>query len=369
MLPPIREARADLLARRVLGSRLGLRSGENVTIEAYSSALPWALGFVREARRRGARPLLHYEDEASYWRAMEEGRSRLLGTPGAHEWAGLERSDVYVYFWGPEDQARVRRTPAADRARSVAFNSRWYERARRAGVRGARMGIARVTEANARFWGVAAARWQREVFAASVRDPRPIVREAARLREALDNGRSIRIRHPNGTDATFALAGRTAREGLGVVTPEVRRTRFGLMQSVPDANVYVAIDEGTAEGRLVSNRTNSTFGAPLRGGVFEFSNGRLQRFSAASGSALGHRDFRSGSAGRDRPAFVEIGLDPSIRTAPMLEESERGAVSVGVGHNASFGGKTTSSFSGLLTVAGAELLVDDRPIVRGGRLR
>jgi hypothetical protein len=52
----------------------------------------------------------------------------------------------------------------------------------------------------------------------------------------------------------------------------------------------------------------------------------------------------------------------------MFEESERGALTVGVGRNAGFGGKNTSSFFGFLTVGGAELLVDDTPVVRGGRL-
>ena len=64
---------ADRLARQVLTVRLRLKAGENVTIETYPTALPWALGFVREARRLGARPVLHYEDERSYWTAVDVG--------------------------------------------------------------------------------------------------------------------------------------------------------------------------------------------------------------------------------------------------------------------------------------------------------
>jgi leucyl aminopeptidase (aminopeptidase T) len=368
MSPAIPEARADLLARRVLVQRLGLRPKENVTIEAFSSSLPWANGFVREARRLGARPLLHFEDEESWWRSIDERRPDALGQPGEHEWAALKESDVYVYFWGPENMARVQRSDDATFGRAQSFNAKWYETAGKAGVRGVRMGIARVTDANARFWGVSAGAWMREVFDASVRDPSPIVRDAARLQKVLEKGRSIRLRHPNGTDLTLALVGRQPRVGTGVVTAGGRKTPFGFMQSVPDANVYVAVDEGTAEGRLVSNRTGSGFGAPVRGGRLDFSNGRLTRFTAQAGANLFRAGYRSGSAGRDRPALIEVGLDPGIRFAPGLEESERGAVTVGVGRNVGYGGKNSSSFHGFLTVGGAELRVDDRPVVRGGRL-
>src|SRR5208282_4235008 len=158
--PSAREA--DRLARAVLTHRVHLKPNENVTIEVYPTALPWALGFVREARRLGARPLLHYEDESSYWTAVEEGKGEILGTPGAHEWAALSKTDVYIYFWGPEDDARLNHLPDATVGKLQSFNPTWYQRADRAGARGVRMGIARVTPAAARHWGVSLDAWRKE---------------------------------------------------------------------------------------------------------------------------------------------------------------------------------------------------------------
>jgi leucyl aminopeptidase (aminopeptidase T) len=364
----ISDAQADLLARRVLRERLHLRPKENVTIETYPSSLPWATAFVREARRLGARPVLLYEDEESYWKAVVEGRAALIGAPGEHEWAALEKTDAYVYFWGPEDQTRAARIPDATWSRLTAFNSRWYEVARKAGLRGARMGIARVTGRNARFWGVSESRWRREVYEASIRPTGPLRKDAARLGKLLENGRTVRLRHPNGTDLTLGLAGRAAISGVGEVTPESMKVRFGSMTSIPDANVYVAIDESTAEGRLVSNRVNSMFATPLVGGRMTFDGGRLREYSFARGGNVFRAAYQPAGAGKDRPSFVEIGLDAGIRTAPMLEESERGAVTVGVGRNAAFGGKTATDFMGYVTVGGGDLFIDDRPVVRGGRL-
>jgi leucyl aminopeptidase (aminopeptidase T) len=359
---------ADRLAREVLTVRLGLKPGENVTIESYPSALPWATGFVREARRLGARPLLHYEDERSYWTAVEEGRPDLIGTPGEHEWAALEKTDVYVYFWGPEDAARLEGLSEAMFEKLVAFNSKWYRVAQKAGVRGVRMGIARVTPANARHWGVPFEAWQKEMVRASLLNPKEYVADAGKLKRAFDRGNSVRIRHPNGTDLTLALAGRKANLALGWITPATRRQRFGAMASVPDGSVYVAVDESTADGTVVSNRMTGFSWVPVRGGKWTFRHGRLVRQNYTSGAPAVREAYAHGGAGRDRPAMLEVGLDPNVRISPNLEENERGAVSIGVGSSIGFGGTTRSSFMAHLTVAGAELSVDGRPVVRGGRI-
>ena len=359
---------ADRLARRVLTTRLRLKPNENVTIEAYPSALPWAAGFVRESRRLGARPLVHYEDEASYWAAVEEGRAELIGHPGSHEWAELAETDVYIYFWGPEDQGRFSSLPDDTVEKLVAFNAQWYKTAAKAGVRGARMGIARVTETNARHWGVPLDAWRKELLTASMLDPKQFVKDAGRLEAALERGKEVRVRHPNGTDLTLALANRPARAALGWVTPASQRLPFGSMATVPDGSVYVSVDESTADGTIVANRMSGLFGEPVRGGRWEFRDGRLVQQNYDDGAASVRGPYASGGRGKDRPAMLEVGLDPSIHIAPNLEENERGAVSIGVGGNAGFGGKTRCDFVAHLTVAGAQLVIDGRTIVRGGRV-
>jgi leucyl aminopeptidase (aminopeptidase T) len=361
---------ADRLARAVLRQRLNVKPKENVTIETYPSALPWATGFVREARRLGARPLLLYEDERSYWAAVEEGRSHLVGSPGEHEWGALEKSDVYVYFWGPEDLARRRRLDEKESEKLVAFNMDWYRVAKKAGLRGARMTIARVTEPNARFFGVPFRRWQDQVLRASLHDPASMRPAARRAAARLESGRAVRIRHPNGTDLTLGLKGRKASVTIGELDPDWKKSRFGRLTSVPDATVYTAVDERTADGTFVANRTTTTgFDAPVDGGRFVFRNGRLARASFARGGSAFREAYAAACAGRDRPSFLEIGLDPTVEDGtPLLEETEAGAVTVGVGRNAGFGGTTTVDFLGYLTLGGADVSVDGRPLIRRGHL-
>jgi leucyl aminopeptidase (aminopeptidase T) len=362
------EAQADRLARNVLRSRLGLKPKERVIIETYPSSLPWANGFVREARRAGALPILHYEDEHSYWTAVEEGQAGLIGASAEHELAALSETDVYIYFWGPENLARRWRLDETTRERTVAFNSRWYELARKHGVRGARMGIARATPQNARTFGVSYAAWRAELFAASTRDIRPLVRQAERLRKILERGGPARLTHPNGTDLSFALAQRPMREGLGRVTPAELRTRFGMMASVPEALVYLSVDESTADGTVVANRPTRQGASPREGGRWVLNDGHLTTATYRSGGKAFRAAYRAGSRGRDLPALLEIGLDPDLRVSPLLEESEAGAVSFGVGGNTGYGGRTRSSFLDWLTVGGATLSIGGKTIVRHGRV-
>jgi len=362
---------ADRLAHRVLTTRLGLKAGENVTIEVYPSSLSWAAGFVRESRRLGAHPLVHYEDEDAYWAAVDDGKADLIGTPGSHEWATLAETDAYVYFWGPEDQQRMGNLPDKLVEQLIAFNNEWYARAGKAGVRGVRMAIARATPANARRWGVPLDAWRKELVASTMLDPKVMVRDAEKLRKALEGAGKVHVWHPNGTDLALKLVRRKATVVLGEATPAAirkRKGRFGFMASVPDGSIFLAPDERTAEGTFVSNRVAAGFGTPVRGGRWTFRHGRLVAQSYSSGGAVIRKAYAAGKRGRDLPAMVEVGLDPTTHMAPTLQENERGAISIGIGSNRGFGGTTDADFNAILTTAGAELTVDGQVLVRGGRI-
>src|ERR1700681_2132721 len=99
-MPEDSKVQAAKVARSVLKNTLRLRPGENVTIETWSETLPWAKPFVQEARKMGVNPLLLYEDEESYWEALRAGKARQTGKVGSHEWASLDKSSAYVFFFG-----------------------------------------------------------------------------------------------------------------------------------------------------------------------------------------------------------------------------------------------------------------------------
>lgn len=369
MAPSNASPTPDELARHVLTRRLAVKRRENVLIEAYPTALAWANAFVRQARRLDARPLLHFEDERSYWDAVDSGHLDAIGVPGDHEWAALEHTDVYVYFWGPENLARRHRLPKRADERLTAFNRAWYERAREYGVRGARMEIAKVTAANARFFGLKERTWRNEVLEATMRDPSVLRPKFKKLERLLARGTELRLRAPGGTDLTLALDHGPVRIFDGTRTePGPKRWRFATMASIPSAVVGARLNGRVADGTIVANRPSYFGTGAAYGGRARFQNGRLRSLSYQKGGAGPRRAYQEASKERDRPGFIEIGLEPSLHGIPDLEDCEAGAVTLGIGGNAGWGGRNKSDFMTWLVVAGGTLSLDGRPVVRGGRV-
>ncbi len=361
-------------ARRLVRSYLRVRPGENVIVEAWSHTLSMSSAMVDAVREAGAQAFLAYEDDDAWWRAIGRKRARPLGRLSDPEWAALRAADVFVQFWGPADSARLAKLPEADLdAWADGWFRRWYRIGRSTGLRGGRMAVGWVTDARVRAWGVDGARWKRELLGACRTDPRTISRNGQRLARAFSGRARVRITHANGTDLEVALAGLPPRMYDGLPHPrDPKYSEYDLMGNLPDGRLAVVLDAKTAEGRIVANRRSyeevwfpwTTYG----GGSFEFSRGRLTSFSFAEGAAEFARRYARATPGKDRTGSLRIGLHPTLRNVPNLEEAERGCVRLAVGGNRFLGGRNPSDFTGWITLAGSEISVDGTPVVRSGRI-
>ncbi|MGI0132186.1 MAG: aminopeptidase [Thermoplasmata archaeon] len=357
------------VARSVLGRSLGVEKGERVLIETWSHTLPWAAAMARESRRLGARPLVIYEDENAYWQSVGAGEAKILGKPGKHEWAALSKSDVYIYFWGPADRARLAALPPETVDRLLAYNEAWYDLAAKAGVRGARMEVARPSPSLARLYGANENAWRREVADASLVDPKALARDAERVARAVEQGESLTLRHGNGTDLTLRLGGRAARRQCARVPDKGERAnRYGSLINIPGGSVNVALDGRTADGTLVGNRAGYFDRGVTRDVTWTFAKGRLTSWSYGAGSDLFETPFRAAGKGADRPGTLTIGINPKVRNAPMVEDLARGAITLTVGGNSFLGGSNASPFSSWALIDGADVEVDGTPLLKAGEL-
>ncbi len=350
------------LARAVLTQNLRVRPGERVTVEAWPHTLPWSVALAREALRLGAEPLVLYQDEGMYWDAVERGEAARLGTVGAQEWAALRASDVYIHLWGPGDRLRLTRLPGATQQKLFSWNEPWYKAAKSAGVRGARLEVGRPYPSLARAYRANATAWMDQLVRGTMVEPSRLQRSAAPIVRALAKGRSLRIRHPNGTDLRLGLRRRTPRVFAGTVPPRRERGLYGSLVTLPSGTVGTALDEATADGTIVANRSCYYDEGMATGATFHFSNGRLTEATFRSGGSIFDRGFRAGGKGRDRPGLLRIGLNPALHDTPQLEDCELGGVMVSVGGNRQSGGTNPSPFFGWAITAGGTLEVDGAPV-------
>ncbi len=359
---------AEALARVFLGPALGVKRGENVIIESWTHTLPYATACVAEARRRGARPILLYEDEGAYWKSWEVASKRELGTVGAHEWAALAKTQAYVFFPGPADRARWR-AQGRDARQSVAYNREWYRRAKAAHLRGLRSLLGYASNEVAAEYRVDASVWREQLVRASVQADLPgIKRDAARLGARLQKGKELHLTAANGTDLKLSLRGRRPVVDDGVVDGTDLRAGFN-MTAAPPGYVAVAIDEKSAAGLVVANRPSFPRMGRIEGGQWEFDRGQMVSCSFTDGGTAFEQATQDVSPGWNRGGFVSLGLNSALDPGvPRLEDAEAGAVAVSIGGNTEYGGKNANPFLAWLVVGEATVALDGKPLLDRGKL-
>lgn len=356
------------ICRNILSQSLHLRRGENLVVESWTHMLPWANLLVLEARKLGIRTTLLYEDEATYWRSVEESKAADLGRMPEPELGAIAKADGYVFFWGPEDRPRRAALPSEQGAALTAYNSSWYQAAAKSHLRGCRIELGRATAAAGRLFGVNPATWQAAVLDGSRVSMKGIARDAARVAGRLRKAKQVRLTHANGTDVSVRLVGRKPTVDDGVVDAEDVRSGNN-MTTFPGGAVYVAVDESFIEGRVVANRdVCSTRMGCLAGGRWSFEGHRLASYTFEAGGERFAEVYDAAGPGKDKPGFLSVGFNPSLREIPELEEFERGTVLIGVGSNAAFDGKNRTPFQSYLAVAGGHLEVDGKPLVADGEI-
>ncbi len=366
--PTVSPAELSQMARTVLGTTLGLKRGQTVLIEAWTNSLTYAEAFQAEARKMGLKPLVLYDSEDAYWRAVEAGQARSIGEPPRAEWDALKAADGYVYFWGPADRERFEALPEKVQGQLTAYNGRWYELTAKAGVPAVRMTLAQATPDEASALGADLGAWRAELVAGGAADPKKMKALGRRLAARLRLGGTLRIVHPNGTDLTLRLPkGRTVTVDDGIIDDADLKQKNNV-GNVPAGLVVATVDEGFADGSIVASRT-ARFARgrkTVEGLRWTFSRGRLVTRATDGDSKEYERYFAKGPAGKDRPSLFTIGLNPALSDAPSFEDQALGIVSVYVGGNAFYGGKSKTPFQAYLMLQGADVELDGKPLLRAG---
>jgi leucyl aminopeptidase (aminopeptidase T) len=353
------------LITSVLTRSLRLRRGENVIIEVWSHAVPLAEEFVVQARRLGIRPMVIYEGERAFFDSQRLARTADAAAISAPELAALAAADGYVFLPGPADQRHAAELPAARKAALDRWLATWNHVLRDRSVRACYAYFAAPTEEAARHYEVDLGTWRREAREASEVDPAVFRRGARKLAARLRAGRRVSITHPNGTDLEVGLTGRTPWVEDGVVDED--DLRAGQNWTVMPAGLaIVPLDARTAEGRFRANRPSTHRRAINSDIVWSFRSGRLVSYESVDPTGVFAESYRTAGKERERTAMLSIGLNPKIHDLPLQNDQRRGTVTLYIGRNDDFGGRTRGAFRDYALLDGADVSVDGHAIVRAG---
>ena len=354
------------LARNVVTRVLQIKPQENVIVETWNHGLPIATELIYQLRSVGARPLLLLEDEATYWRSVTTLPEKKLGQVGTHEWKALEEADAYIFITGPADIRKIREYGIEKYEAATAYNDEWYRRARKARIRGARIGLGYVTPERASAYGLDPEAWKTMMVGAGGVDPSLLSKGGSPLKRLLSGRGHLEITASNGTHLSFDLAGRKARLDAGVFSEDLRK-EGEVMIDVPSGEVYVAPEEKSVEGTIVFDRPIQSQGRWVRDVAFSFKNGRAT-LGAGEGEELLRPSWERAKGDKNRLGLVSFGLNPEARTGFLQDYLVAGNVYVAVGGNQDYGGRNRSPYSLGATLSGATVTIDETVVVKHGAL-
>ena len=355
----------EALAKNVIRKSLQIKPKEGVIVECWNHGLDAGAEFVYQLRALGAKPMFLFEDEPTYWRSVETLPPSKLGQVSKAEWAALAEADAYIFLPGPGDIARYRRNMPKMSA-ATAYNSEWYRRGEKSGLRGARVLLGYVSPERAKAYGFDYAAWRAMVLAMGSVDFGAIARKGKRVAALLARDADVRVTAPNGTDLTFRLKGRAAHCDDGVVdAADLKEGEF--MTSAPPGSAYVAPDETTVEGSVVADLPMPYLGTMTRGVRLEFRDGKGSWSSTEGGESI-RAMWEKATGAKDRIAAISIGLNPAATYGFLQDDLVAGGVEISIGDNTEWGGKNKSSFSFGARLSQATVTIGRKTVVDGGKL-
>ncbi len=355
----------EAFAKNVIRKSLQIKPKENVIVETWNHGADAAKEFVYQLRAAGAKPMFLFEDEATHWRSVDTLPPSKLGQVSKSEWSALAAADAYIFLPGPADIARYRANMAKMGA-ATAYNSDWYSRGRKAGVRGARVLLGYVSPERAQAYGFDYGSWRSMILEAGSTDFGAISRKGHRLADLLSTPGEVHVTAPNGTDLRFDLKGRGGVCDDGVIdAADLKKGNF--MTGVPGGQSYVAPDEGSADGSVVADLPTPYLGLMARGIRIDFKDGKATWSSESGGDAL-RGSFEKATGAKDRLAAIGIGLNPAMKFGFLQDDLVSGGVEISIGDNSDFGGKNKSNFSLAARLSNATVKVGRKTVVDGGRL-
>jgi len=355
------------IAKQVVRTSLNLTDQDVLVINAWRHTLDLAKRIAGEASKVGADVHVSYFDDDMWISQFVESDPKYDTRKSPLTASFAEVATAQVELGGPEDPKVFDRTKPERMSATEAWVQEIDDRMRERKVRTAFIGLAQVTQARARKYGVSFPKWKKIVTAALGADLRKIAATGRLVGKRLAGARDVRITGEK-TDLALDLSGREAFVNDGIIDAD-DIARGALHASLPTGSVVFAPQETKADGRVTFPST-PLWGKMIRDLQLTFDGGRLVDYRAAKNLRAFANYFGSAKGDKDLIGTLTVGLNPKASyLGGFVDSLVSGAVSVGIGANDDIGGANKGLFHFGSTVPNATLRADGIAVVDAGRLR
>lgn len=190
------------------------------------------------------------------------------------------------------------------------------------------------------------------------------------VRNALKKGQQLRLTNPNGTDLKMSVVNRPVFVSDGVLTDEkVKKGGASCLVWLPAGEVYLAPVPGTAEGKVVIDRSWYDE-KEIRDLKLTFKAGKLTEMSAKSGGESLKVAYDAAGPGKEAFGLIDIGTNPNFpATTRVLTYIPAGMVTIALGGDSWAGGSNNSEFSYEGFQGNSTVEVDGKVLVQAGVLK
>ena len=338
------------VAKKVLTETLRMKKGEALTVEAWNNGIGFARLAVAEARAMGCTAVMILEDEQAFVEGVRRAPKDSLGTMGKNEYSLLSGSDAYIFVPGQALAVYSKTLTPAELVDSTRYNASWYEAAKKAGLRGARMVFGYVGKDMARMLGKSVDDIVKGQLRAALIDYGSISVDAGKIASQLTDGSEVTLGSA-GAALRFALKGEMEVED-GIVD-EKDVAEGGNMTYIPPGLVTKEVDPGSVNGKLKVSRTLTKFGW-IAGAELEFKDGKLVGWKSKDAVRL-EKVLKGVPEEKRRVVLMGVGVNPALRYGFGQDRFVRGTV-------------TLAGLGFTPVVKSASLSAGPTPLVRKGAL-
>ncbi len=311
------------VAKKVLTETLRMKKGEALTVEAWNNGLGFARQAVAEARAMGCTAVMILEDEQAYVEGVRRAPKDSLGTMGKNEYSLLSGSDAYIFVPGQALAVYSKTLTPAELVDSTRYNSSWYEAAKKAGLRGARMVFGYVGKDMARMLGKSVDDIVKGQLRAALTDYGRISKDTGKIASQLTDGAEMTLKSGD-AELRFVLKGEMEVED-GIVD-EKDVAEGGNMTYMPPGLVTKEVDSGSANGKLKVSQTLTKFGW-ISGAELEFKDGKLVGWKSKDTARL-EKVLKGVPEEKRRVTLVGVGANPALHYGFGQDRFVRGTVTL-----------------------------------------